>query len=105
MGGTMLNILFSIIDLLFYAYSILIIIYVFMSWLPQVQQSALGVAIGKIVEPYLSVFRRFIPPIGMIDLSPIVALFALQFVQRGLIFLITLVLNPGTVTSLFDSLF
>lgn len=101
----MLIILFRIIDLLFYAYSILIIIYVFMSWLPQVQQSAFGVVLGKIVEPYLSVFRRFIPPIGMIDLSPIVALFALQFVEKGLVFLISLVLNPGTITGLFGNLF
>ena len=31
-------------------------------------------------EPYLSIFRRFIPPIGPLDLSPIVAIFALQIV-------------------------
>ncbi|HEX8122532.1 MAG TPA: YggT family protein [Solirubrobacteraceae bacterium] len=31
-------------------------------------------------EPYLSIFRRFIPPIGPLDLSPIVAIFLLQIV-------------------------
>ncbi len=31
-------------------------------------------------EPYLSIFRRFIPPIGPIDISPIVALLVLQLV-------------------------
>ena len=31
-------------------------------------------------EPYLSIFRRFIPPIGMIDLSPIVAILVLRIV-------------------------
>ena len=31
-------------------------------------------------EPYLSIFRRFIPPIGPIDISPIVAILFLQFV-------------------------
>lgn len=31
-------------------------------------------------EPYLSIFRRFIPPIGPIDISPIVAIFVLFFV-------------------------
>lgn len=31
-------------------------------------------------EPYLRIFRRFVPSIGMFDLSPIVALFALQIV-------------------------
>ena len=33
-----------------------------------------------VCEPYLAIFRRFIPPIGPLDLSPIVALFALQIV-------------------------
>jgi len=31
-------------------------------------------------EPYLSIFRRFIPPLGMFDLSPIVAILVLQIV-------------------------
>lgn len=30
------------------------------------------------VEPYLRIFRKFIPPLGPIDLSPIVAIFVLQ---------------------------
>jgi YggT family protein len=33
-----------------------------------------------VCEPYLGVFRRFIPPLGPIDLSPIVAIFVLQIV-------------------------
>ena len=42
--------------------------------------------LGKLVEPYLSPFRRLIPPIGgMLDISPIVAIFALQFIAAGLI--------------------
>ena len=32
------------------------------------------------VEPYLRIFRKFIPPLGPLDLSPIVAIFALQIV-------------------------
>ena len=31
-------------------------------------------------EPYLRIFRRFIPPIGPIDISPIVAIIVLQVV-------------------------
>jgi uncharacterized protein YggT (Ycf19 family) len=31
-------------------------------------------------EPYLRIFRRFIPPLGPLDLSPIVAIFVLQIV-------------------------
>jgi len=35
-------------------------------------------------EPFLRIFRRFIPMIGPLDLSPIVALIVLQLV-RGLV--------------------
>jgi uncharacterized protein YggT (Ycf19 family) len=33
-------------------------------------------------EPYLRIFRRVIPPLGMLDLSPIVAMLILYFLQR-----------------------
>ncbi|OMF22774.1 YggT family protein [Paenibacillus sp. FSL H8-0548] len=63
----------------------MIIGYVLLSWLPNARESFIGVFLGKMVEPYLGIFRRFIPPIGgMLDLSPIIALFALRFVASGL---------------------
>lgn len=33
-----------------------------------------------VVEPYLAIFRRFIPPLGPLDLSPIVAIVLLRIV-------------------------
>jgi YggT family protein len=33
-------------------------------------------------QPYLSIFRRFIPPLGPIDLSPMVAIFVLLFLDE-----------------------
>ena len=37
-------------------------------------------------DPYLNLFKKFIPPIGgMVDVSPIVALLVLQFGVRLLI--------------------
>jgi YggT family protein len=33
-----------------------------------------------VCEPFLGLFRRFIPPIGPLDLSPIIAIFVLQIV-------------------------
>ena len=32
-------------------------------------------------EPYLRIFRRFIPPIGMFDLTPMIAIILLYFVR------------------------
>ena len=34
----------------------------------------------QVVAPYLNLFRRFIPPLGPIDLSPIVGILLLQIV-------------------------
>ncbi|MBV8999012.1 MAG: YggT family protein [Solirubrobacterales bacterium] len=34
-----------------------------------------------VCEPYLRIFRRFIPPIGMFDLTPMIAIFVLYIVQ------------------------
>jgi len=44
--------------------------------------SALLGFLRDVCEPYLSIFRRFIPSIGALDLSPIVAIFVLVFVGR-----------------------
>ncbi len=33
-----------------------------------------------VCEPFLSIFRRFIPPLGPFDLSPIIAVFVLRIV-------------------------
>ena len=65
-------------------YSFLLIIYILMSWVPSMRENKFGQFLGKIVEPYLSFFRRFIPPLGMIDISPIVAIFALRFISEGI---------------------
>ena len=65
-------------------YNILLIIYILMSWVPSMRETAFGQFLGKIVEPYLAFFRKFIPPLGMIDISPIVAIFALRFISRGI---------------------
>jgi len=34
-----------------------------------------------VCEPYLRIFRRFIPPIGMFDLTPMIAIIVLYIVQ------------------------
>ncbi|BAQ10442.1 integral membrane protein [Bacillus sp. OxB-1] len=65
-------------------YSILLIIYILMSWVPASRETKFGELLSKIAEPYLGFFRKFIPPLGMIDISPIVALFALNFISMGI---------------------
>ncbi|GAA5415031.1 hypothetical protein Pryu01_00055 [Paraliobacillus ryukyuensis] len=63
-------------------YSWTLVIYILMSWFPGARESSIGRFLGSICEPYLEVFRRIIPPIGMLDISPIVAIFVLNFFIR-----------------------
>ncbi len=67
------------------AYSTVIFVYVLMSWIPTNQGIVADIyrILGKICDPYLDLFKKFIPPIGgMIDITPIIALVVLQFVVR-----------------------
>jgi YggT family protein len=41
-----------------------------------------------VCEPYLRTFRRFIPPIGMFDLTPMIAIIVLYIVQYFVVKLI-----------------
>ncbi|CAM3086253.1 YggT family protein [Filibacter tadaridae] len=84
----MTEILLTIYKVLAYAiqiYSVVLIIYILMSWIPSTRETKFGKLIEKIAEPYLGFFRKFIPPLGMIDISPIVALFALSLISKGIL--------------------
>ena len=77
------------VDAIFLVYSVLIIVYVLLSMVfslgARVPYSRVTDAIltflRDVSEPYLQIFRRFIPLIGPLDLSPIVALIVLNFVR------------------------
>ncbi len=76
--------LYQVLDTALSIYSFAILIYILMSWFPGARESTIGVLIAKICEPYLDQFRRFIPPIGMIDFSPLVGILVLKFAGTGL---------------------
>ncbi|MBE3593493.1 MAG: YggT family protein [Candidatus Carbobacillus altaicus] len=61
-------------------YLVLMIIYILSSWIPPLYHSRLMQYVASIVEPYLGIFRRFIPPIGMIDFSPIIAFLVYNYI-------------------------
>ncbi len=66
---------------IFNVYTIMILVNIFSSWLPEFRSHRLVAFCIFYSEPYLGVFRRMIPPFGMIDISPIVSLFALNFIE------------------------
>lgn len=83
------SIIITVIVYGFQIYSFMLIGYILLSWIPAAQGSPIGRMLQKACEPYLSFFRKFIPPIGMIDISPIVAIFALNYIQKGLLIVVS----------------
>ncbi|WP_085830254.1 YggT family protein [Collinsella vaginalis] len=80
--------LIQFVNLLFNFYNILIIVYCLLSWFPRRSQSFLddlSRALDTIVGPYLNLFRRIIPSFGGIDFSPVVAIIALNVLERIII--------------------
>ncbi|MGR3763784.1 YggT family protein [Rossellomorea sp. NS-SX7] len=75
---------FEVLSTLIQLYSWALIIYILMSWFPNARESSIGQFLSRICEPYLEPFRRFVPPLGMIDISPIVAFIVLNLAQMGL---------------------
>ena len=66
-------------------YVLLILAYIVTSWFPPGASSTVERTrqfLMDVCEPYLRLFRRVIPPIGPLDVSPIVAVFALYIAER-----------------------
>lgn len=70
-----------------FVYTVLIIANVLLSWIRQFRPlpyaTTLRAVLGFVddtTEPYLTVFRSFIPRIGPLDISPIVGILALSIV-------------------------
>ncbi|MGF1498447.1 MAG: YggT family protein [Elainellaceae cyanobacterium] len=63
-------------------YFFLLIIRILLSWFPNVNwMNQPFAALSQITDPYLNIFRSIIPPLGGIDFSAILAIFALRAVQ------------------------
>ena len=86
----------SYVSALFTVYIVLIFARILISWIPRPPVSGPAGAIieflRQVTDPYLNIFRRFIPPVGgggmALDLSPIIGvvlLFLLQGIVVGLI--------------------
>lgn len=81
--------IYLILTWILWLYSLFIVIDAIMSWLPMLRNSAVGRFLDKVVNPYLNLFRR--GPLARlaystgIDVSPIIALFILYFVQNDVL--------------------
>ena len=84
------------VSAVFLVYFVLIFIRILLSWIPRMPYypwlRATVDFIHQVVDPYLNVFRRFIPPLGgggmAIDISPILAIIVLIIVRGVVVALI-----------------
>jgi YggT family protein len=79
----------NFLEAIYLVYLICIIAYIIASWIPLPYNTALNRIqrfLYDVVDPYLRLFRRFIPQLNMgglgLDLSPIVAIITLTIVYR-----------------------
>jgi YggT family protein len=72
----------SFVAVFVYLYSALIFAYVILSWirLPY-SLNWLQRFLYDVCEPYIRIFRRLLPPVGVLDLSPLAAILALYLLR------------------------
>ena len=80
--GNLFSALADLVNGLLTLYGWILIIWVLLSWVNPDPFNPIVQFMQRITEPYLGLFRRFIPPIGPIDISPVVALLILNVVQH-----------------------
>ena len=66
-----------LIRLVIWTYTIALFGYVILSWVAQARYSPIAMVLGQVVGPLLRPVRRILPPIGGLDLSPMLVLILL----------------------------
>jgi YggT family protein len=70
--------LLRLVSLALWLYIGALIIYVLLSWFGDRGRNPMAVLLGELVEPLLRPARRLLPPIGGLDLSPLIVMLLLQ---------------------------
>jgi YggT family protein len=74
------------VDVFISVYFVVLLLRILVSWFPRLPYGLNPVVrfLHDVCDPYLNIFRRFIPPFGPLDISPIVAFFALGLLREAL---------------------
>jgi YggT family protein len=68
--------------LLIRLYGYVVLAAVIMSWVPSMRDSAPGQLIARATEPVFAQVRKVVPPMGGLDLAPIIVMLLLQLIGR-----------------------
>jgi len=83
-----MNLLADFVNLFFYLLSLAILARVLLSWVRVSPYHPAVEFLYQITEPVLAPLRRVIPPVGMMDISPIIAMFLLRIIGQVLVAII-----------------
>jgi YggT family protein len=83
-----MDLLIYFIDVFFTLLSLAILARVLLSWVRVSPYHPAVDFLYRITEPILAPLRRIIPPLGMVDISPVIALILLQIIQQILVAII-----------------
>ncbi|HNB24828.1 MAG TPA: YggT family protein [Candidatus Melainabacteria bacterium] len=73
----------AILSTVIEGYTFVIILWCLLSWFPNIRwYDQPFKTLNMLVDPVLSPFRKLIPPLGGIDISPMVAILILQFIAK-----------------------
>jgi YggT family protein len=75
-----LSLLGILIEIYFYG----ILVVAISSWIGTLDHPTVRL-VNQVIDPYMKPFRNFIPPIGMIDVSPMVAILTLMFARAQIL--------------------
>lgn len=75
-------VLFQFISNIIQIYSIILVIYALLSWFPGAPESALGQMVHRLVEPFLSLFKKLPLQFEGLDFTVLVAILLLNFLER-----------------------
>lgn len=71
---------FGFISILCEVLTVVIIVRVIFSWFPLSAHNPISVILHQLTEPILAPLRKLLPRIGMLDISPLVAIIVLQLI-------------------------
>ncbi len=83
-----MDLLVYLVDVFFTLLSLAILARALLSWFRVSPYHPIMDFLYRITEPILGPLRRAIPPIGMVDISPLIALILLQIIQQILVAII-----------------
>ena len=79
-------------------YLVLMFVRILLSWFPNINWYDPPFSVlSQLTDPYLNLFRSFIPPLGGIDFSAIIAIFVLQIAAQVIVGALT----AGMQSSMF----